>query len=265
MKSINGMKSVLCRLIGSAAIAWFLAGGVLMALEIRNDSEAVDLMGKQRMFSLRILKDYTMMGLKLNFGDPQGDLKKTMEAFEEAHKALMGYVKDPKIRQKLEELDRTWKETKKILQQPPEHSKGQAYLKMMFRIKDLANEATDMLAGSSKGGAGEAINFAGRLRAVSQGWAAAYMLKTWEVPGVDKVLSAHMKKFRKSLDILSKSSETGPQMRKILERMEKTYLFFEVMSESGTFTPTLVAKKTERMLKDASKLTQLYVEQAQKK
>jgi predicted HicB family RNase H-like nuclease len=247
------------------AIAWIVTGGVASAVEIKDDSMAVSVIGKQRMYSMRMLKDYIMIGLKLHYGNPEEDLKKTMQAFEEAHKALMGYVKDPELRKKLEELDRTWRETKKTLQQPPEKAKAPSYKKMMVRLREVANDATNMMAKKAGGVSNQTINLAGRLRAVSQALAAVYMLKTWEMAGADEALKIPMKRFRDSMDFLYKSPDTGPEMLKILKKLEKTYLFFQVMNQSGTFTPTLVAKKTDRMLKEAIKLTRLYVEKKQKK
>jgi len=46
------------------------------AIEIKNLSVAVDVAGKQRMFTQRMLKDYAMVGLENNFGNPGNDLKK---------------------------------------------------------------------------------------------------------------------------------------------------------------------------------------------
>jgi hypothetical protein len=42
-------------------------------------------------------------------------------------------------------------------------------------------------------------------------------------------------------------------------KIEKTYLFFNVMNDSLVFTPALVVKKCDTMLKSARKLTQLYL------
>ena len=45
------------------------------AIEIKNLSVAVDVAGKQRMFTQRMLKDYAMVGLENHFGNPKEDLK----------------------------------------------------------------------------------------------------------------------------------------------------------------------------------------------
>ncbi|SFV50335.1 Nitric oxide-responding transcriptional regulator Dnr (Crp/Fnr family) [hydrothermal vent metagenome] len=48
----------------------------IFAIEIQNLSVAVDVAGKQRMFTQRILKDYAMIGLENSFGNPKEDIKK---------------------------------------------------------------------------------------------------------------------------------------------------------------------------------------------
>ena len=60
-----------------------LITGYLYAVEIKNLSVAVDVAGKQRMFTQRMLKDYAMVGLENNFGNPGEDLKKIMGLFED--------------------------------------------------------------------------------------------------------------------------------------------------------------------------------------
>ncbi len=265
MKSIFNTKRLSYRPIPTITIFMVFVGIFLVAGEIKNNSMAVSIIGKQRMYSMRMLKDYIMIGLKLSYGNPADDLKKTMEAFEKSHDSLMAYVKDPDLRKKLEELDRTWQETKKVLKEKPEKSKAKVYKKVLVHLREVANDATNMMARKAGTISDQTINLAGRLRAVSQALAAVYMLKTWEMPGADEALKIPMERFRESMDYLYKSPDTGPDMKKILKKLEKTYLFFQVMNESGTFTPTLVAKKTDKMLGEAIKLTKLYVDKKNNK
>ena len=245
----------------SLMAVWLTASVAVGAMEIKNNTQAVDQMGKQRMLSMRMLKDYVMMGMGNTYGDPKKDLEKTSAEFDEALKALKGYIKEGEIKEKVVELEKEWAKVRKVLEKKPEKSRAKEYLKMMVHLREVANDATNMLAKKDGDGKGhQVLNMSGRLRAVSQALAAVYMLKTWQMEGADEALKVPMKRFRGSMDYLLKAPETGPEMKKILDRLEKTYLFFQVMNESGTFTPSLVAKKTDRMLRDASQLTRLYAE-----
>ena len=73
----------------------------LHAIEIANLSQAVDVAGKQRMYTQRMLKDYAMIGLQNNFGSPKEDLEKTMANFENHLDALIAFNNEPKTEESL--------------------------------------------------------------------------------------------------------------------------------------------------------------------
>ncbi len=73
-------------------------------LEIKDLSHAVDVSGKQRMFTQRMLKDYAMVGLENNFGNPDEDLKKIMTAFENHLDSLIAFNTDKATEESLEKV-----------------------------------------------------------------------------------------------------------------------------------------------------------------
>ena len=73
-----------------------------------------------------------------------------------------------------------------------------------------------------------------------------------------------MKTFRESLDFLKKNYGNDPYVKKIVKGMEKNYLFFSMMEDSGIFTPSLVVKRTDKMLKKADELTKYLVKKQTK-
>jgi nitrate/nitrite-specific signal transduction histidine kinase len=237
-----------------------LMSGMLRAGAITTATEAVNLAGKQRMYTMRLLRDYIMIGAKLNYRNPQEDLKHTLADFEASHEALKAYVTDPALQEELKAIDAQWHKIKTMMSQPPERSKAAEYAKGAIDFREMLNDFTNHLSKASGQTAAEAVNLSGRMRAVSQALAAGYLLRTWGLKEAKEKLKIPMKRFRASLDYLHKAPETGEAMRAKLDRLEKIYLFFEVMNGSDTFVPTLVIKKTDTMLKVANELTQLYVD-----
>ena len=104
------MKSILLAL---------LTGSFLFGVEITNLSEAVNIAGKQRMFTQRMLKDYAMMGLENNFGNPKEDLGKVMGLFGEHLNALSRFNEDKATAESLKKVDEMWLPIREALQQPP--------------------------------------------------------------------------------------------------------------------------------------------------
>jgi len=68
---------------------------VLNAYEVTGLAHAIDVAGKQRMFTQRMLKNYVMIGMKNNFSNPQADLNDIMKDFEEHLDALISFNKEP--------------------------------------------------------------------------------------------------------------------------------------------------------------------------
>jgi len=230
--------------------------------EIHNLNEAVNVAGRQRMYTMRMLKDYIMIGEKLSYKDPAGDLKKIKEEFGKAHDSLVAYVKDPALSEELKHIGTLWDAVDKMTNEPPRKDQMGTYAKKAITFRQQLNAFVDHLAKSEgeKKATAEEINMSGRLRAVSQALAAVYLLRAWGMPHADEKIKEPMKFFRLSLDYLNKAKETQPPMQALLKDLEKIYLFFEVMNQSKVFTPTLVIKKTDAMLQKASELTELYVQ-----
>ncbi len=246
-------------IVSIIALFWLpptLASGV----EIHNLNEAVNIAGRQRMYTMRMLRDYTMIGEKLTYKKPADDLKKIQKNFQEAYESLVAFVKDPTLSDELKQVGARWDAVQTIMKKPPKKEEASSYFDgaMAFR-KDL-NAFVEHLAKSQKKATAQVVNVSGRMRAISQALAAIYQLRAWGMPHAEEKIKVTMKLFRQGLDYLNKAKETQPPMRAILKDLEKTYLFFDFMNQSKVFTPTLVIKKTDAMLHKASKLTELYVQ-----
>jgi len=89
------------------------------AINIANLSEAVDVAGKQRMYTQRMLKDYAMIGMENRFGDPEKDLKTTIRNFEEHLDALLAFNKDPATEASLKKVETDQTFTSQASRQSP--------------------------------------------------------------------------------------------------------------------------------------------------
>ena len=246
-------------ILGIITLFW-LPPTLVSGAEIHNLNEAVNIAGRQRMYTMRMLKDYIMIGEKLAYKDPAGDLKKIKKDFQESHASLVAYVKDPTLSAELKEIGTLWNGVQKMTSTPPKKEQAGIYAKKAIDFREKLNTFVAHLAKSGNEATAQSINVSGRLRAVSQALAALYELRAWGMPHADEKIKKPMKVFRQSLDDLNKAKETQPPMQALLKDLEKTYLFFDVMNQSKVVTPTLVIKKTDAMLKKASELTELYVQ-----
>jgi len=243
---------------------FLLFGSSLFAIEIKNLSQAVDVAGKQRMFTQRMLKDYAMIGLQNNFGNPKEDLKTIMGNFENHLDALIAFNKDPQTDESLQKVKTMWTPIKASLNQAPSKEKAGKMQEDLEALLKQSNEAVGLFAKQTGKASGEIINISGRQRMLSQRMASLYMLKVWGVddPQFKTKMTKAMELYKTSLEKLKQSSMSTPEITVLLNKSGKAFKFFVIMNKSSTkFIPTLIYKKSNEMLKDMNTATGLYAAQ----
>ncbi len=232
------------------------------AIEITSPTHAVDIAGKQRMFTQRMLKDYAMIGMGNTFGKPGEDLKKISNDFQDHMESLAAYTKSDEVKKSIEKVEALWTPLKQTLSEAPSKEKVE---KLQVDLDDLlkaADDTTKLFAKESGKASGETVNKAGRQRMLSQRMASLYMLKVWEVedPQFKTKLDDAMKLFKTSLAELEKSSLNTDEIKTLLAKVKRSFMFFEMMSKSKSkFVPTLIYKKSNDILVNMNSATQKYV------
>ena len=236
----------------------------LHAIEIKNLSVAVDVAGKQRMFTQRMLKDYAMVGLENHFGNPGEDLNQTMQQFETHLSALIVFNKEKATEESLLKVQKMWVPLKSELQEKPSKEKAGKMQEALEALLKQSNEAVGLFAKQTGKASGEIINISGRQRMLSQRMASLYMLKVWGIddPQFKEKMMKAMDLYRTSLEKLKKSDMNTEEIMVLLKRSERGFKFFQIMNKSSTkFIPSLIYKKSNDMLKDMNTATGLYAAQ----
>ena len=231
-------------------------------IEINSPTHAVDIAGKQRMFTQRMLKDYAMVGMGNTFGKPTEDLKNISADFQDHIEALANYTKNDEVKKSIKKVEALWIPLQKTLAEPPRKEKVAKLQIDLDALLKAADETTKLFAKESGKASGETVNKAGRQRMLSQRMASLYMLKVWEVedPQFKTKLDDAMMLFKTSLDELEKSTLNTDEIKTLLTKVKRSFMFFEMMSKSKSkYVPTLISKKSNDILTNMNSATQKYV------
>jgi nitrate/nitrite-specific signal transduction histidine kinase len=232
------------------------------SVEIHSMTEAVNIAGKQRMFTQRMLKDYAMVGMGNTFGDPVADLQQTISLFNDHLNSLKAYAKDEETKASLNKVETLWKEVEPELKGTPHVSKVRSLQEKLDALLHASDEVTKAFAKASGTKSGEIVNIAGRQRMLSQRMASLYMLKVWGVkdPKFKEKLDTALAEFKEALGKLEKAPVNTDETKALLSKVKRSFIFFEMMNRSKSkFIPTLIYKKSDDILKNMNTATQLYV------
>jgi len=214
------------------------------------------------MYSQRLLKDYALIGLGVDYNDPQKDLVDNLQAIKDDFIDLKSHKYDENISSEVIALEHLWQKIEPELKHKPDKTRMTELHKQIEKFSDrcelLALNMAKQLDEKEQN-----IVLIAQLGMETQRLAALYMMKVWDIADpnyyqeVEAVLSEYQEIYHKLLTADDNSISKAIKNR--LETLEKRFLVFKFMaaSKSGRFVPTVAEKNASKIFAEISQILRL--------
>jgi hypothetical protein len=239
----------------------------LTAAEL-NSADIMNIAGRQRMLTQRIIKTYIQLGIKVQSEQAQHILDDSLEQFTRQHEQLKNSPLRSDQKLALAEVEMFWPGFRAIAGTPPNRDAAITLQDKGVELLRLSQQLANLLEARSDNPVDRIVNLAGRQRMLTQQLAKTYMLRAWNInsPALSREMETAHDEFASALTLLSKSPLNTPEIKRELESLTNQWEWFQTALEmEGAFSyRILVADTSETILTGLEKLVALYARQGRK-
>ncbi|MCW8905651.1 MAG: type IV pili methyl-accepting chemotaxis transducer N-terminal domain-containing protein [Sedimenticola sp.] len=225
-------------------------------------AEAINIAGRQRMLSQRIVKSYLQMGQDIRYRVARRHLQSSIVLFEQQLNMLKAFTDDPETSRGLALVEKLWAPVKAVATGPVRRENAKKLREDAEQLLAAAHQVVLILADQSGTEQGHLVNIAGRQRMLSQRMGNLYMLMSWKFD--DELYQQDYKvatrEFDEALQELINSNENTPEISDLLRRVQQNWNMYNLSNrmDGDHFVPGLVARMLDKILTQMNQVTGLY-------
>jgi hypothetical protein len=225
-------------------------------------ADLVNISGRQRMLSQRIVKAYAQIGAQVLPDESYRILGESIKQFGAQLELLRPFVQEPDQRALLADIDSLWPQVQQIASAPVLRHSAPGLQKHANELEALCHRLAVSVERHSGLAIGQLVNLAGRQRMLTQRLAKAYMLSAWKIESsqLGKELESSRREFSAALRVLDDAPENTSEILNELVSIGSQWNWFQAALEleGADSYRLLVADSSESILSSLERLVSLY-------
>jgi|TARA_Y100000310_G_C20639132_1_gene792883 hypothetical protein len=224
--------------------------------------QAINMAGRQRMLSQRIVKAYSQLQMSLVPVRSRKELTDATALFESQSQSLQRYVGDEKIRKALAIVDVIWWDFKKLISVKNSQADPRDLYYLSEDLLYASDKVVQLLQDKSENQLGRLVNISGRQRMLSQRLAKLYLLQDegLDSTSVRAALEDAQHDFSHALELLRVAPANTDEIKVELDKVILQWAWFQnvLQQEKTGDYQLIVVDASEEILRLMENITGLY-------
>lgn len=255
--------------VGAPSIAWTQALPAVSVAKL-DTASAVNLSGRQRMLSQRMVKAYLMLGQGIAPEQANAVLRDSILQFESQLAALKPFQPTPQAKAAYGNVEAEWTKFRPLVTAPPSKAGAGDLYDANEALQKAAHSLTVAYENVSNAPLDHFVGIVGRQRMLSQRMAKFYLYRTWGLYDAPADMELHLARahFTSMLLQIENSQLASPQIRAGVAKIRREWepyqqvLFATRNPAQMRKDAARVAELSERVLTVTDELVMLIVTQA---
>jgi quinol monooxygenase YgiN len=235
-------------------------------------ASAVNMAGRQRMLSQRMVKAYLMLGQGIVGADARTVLLRSIEQFESQLASLKAFQPTPTAQRAVKGLEDAWMKCRPLLGAAPGKAGAVELYDASETLQKAAHSAVLAYEAVSSSPRDHMVSIAGRQRMLSQRMAKFYFYRTWELYDAPADMELHLSRahFNAVLTEIEASPLASAQVKALVAGIRRDWepyqqaLFASNEPSKMRGNASRVADLSERVLARTEELVAQLVAEAQR-
>jgi len=227
-------------------------------------AELVDVAGRQRMLSQRIIKAYAQAAQYVHYQASFDQLQESIARFESQLRLLERHAPSDHVRASLAQVETLWQPFAAIARAPLQREGAAALMHGSEPLLQACQNVVTQLEQAYNVVHTKRVNQAGRQRMLSQRITKAYMLLAWGFrdEALEKELAQASIEFEAAQAELRNARENTAAINATLDEVGRQWAIFrkafQMREKSGEYAPFFIAVAGDRILTHMEEVTAMY-------